>query len=110
MPKASPNGALIITMACMALVLCGALVLTIEYAKTELRVKNGVEQKKPAAAPAGPYAARIKGLDRREFAVTQQGEDEKESFGRYVRTSEPGLYLDVVSGDVLFSSLDKLEP
>jgi len=110
MPRASPNAALIITMAGMAVVLCGGLVVMMEYAKTEIKVRKGSGKAKASAVPEGPYAARIKELTRKEFAVTQLAEDDAAGFERYVRTTEPGLYLDVVSGEVLFSSLDKLEP
>lgn len=110
MPRAAPNVALVVTMAGMAVLLCGGLLVTMEYAKTEIKLRSPGETGKPPAAPEGPFAARIKELDRREYAVTQQGEDDPAFFGRYFRTAEPGLYLDVVSGEVLFSSLDKLEP
>ena len=109
MPRAGPNVALLVTMTGMALVLCGGLMVTMEYAKTELKLKGAGEKGKAPAAPQGKFAARIKELDRDEFAVTQQGQNDSASFGRYVRTAEPGLYLDVVSGEALFSSLDKLE-
>src|SRR6187402_955909 len=98
MPRASPNGALILTMAGMAVVLCGALVVTMEYAKTEIKVRRGEARAKTPAGPENPFATQIKNLTHREFAVTQLGEDDREFAGRHIRTSEPGLYLDVVSG------------
>ncbi|HWB05318.1 MAG TPA: peptide-methionine (R)-S-oxide reductase [Verrucomicrobiales bacterium] len=107
MPKASPRGVLLVSMAGAALVLCGGLIVLMEYAKTELKKKGG--DKTATSGPAGPFAANIKQLTPEAYSVTQGGRDQPGFFGKYVRTKEPGLYLDAVSGEVLFTSLDKLE-
>jgi methionine-R-sulfoxide reductase len=95
-------------MAGMAVVLCGGLAVMTEYAKTEFKGKKGKAQ--TDTGPTGAYAAKIKELRMEVYDVTQAGHDEPELGGKYVRARDPGLYVDVVSGEVLFSSLDKLEP
>ncbi len=96
----------LVAMAGAGVVLCGALAVLTEYANTKIKVKQP-----PAAktGPAGPFAKEIAALPHYSGVVTQVGRDEAEYLGRYVRTTAPGLYLDVVSGEVLFTSLDKLE-
>ena len=44
-----------------------------------------------------------------QYAVTQMGVTEKPYSGKYDRFDEPGIYVDVVSGEPLFSSLDKYD-
>lgn len=109
MRKSSPNVVVGISMAVMAVVLCAAIVMMMEYAKTEIKVRKAQPRSAPPAAPAGPYAERIEQLSRQEYFVTQSGGDDRASLNRYHNFNEPGLYLDVVSDKVLFSSLDKLE-
>lgn len=43
------------------------------------------------------------------YAVTQDGATERPYTGRYDQFDEPGIYVDVVSGEPLFSSLDKYD-
>jgi hypothetical protein len=78
-----------------------------EYAKTEYKVKKGPDQTE--SGPSGPFAAKIKDLKFAVYDVTQAGHDETPADGKYVRTNDPGLYVDVVSSEVLFSSLDKVD-
>jgi peptide methionine sulfoxide reductase MsrB len=98
---------MLVSMGGLALVLCGGLIVMMEYFKTEYRIKK--VNAPAAAAPAGPYDAKLKDLGPQVYSVVHGGLDQPEFFGRYVRTTEPGLYLDIVSGEVLFTSLDKLE-
>lgn len=44
-----------------------------------------------------------------QFAVTQQDATERAFTGEFWDKKEPGIYVDVVSGEPLFSSLDKYE-
>ena len=44
-----------------------------------------------------------------QYRVTQQNATEPAYSGEYDRTFEPGLYVDVVSGEPLFTSLDKYD-
>lgn len=44
-----------------------------------------------------------------QFRVTQQNGTERPGTGAYTATFEPGLYVDIVSGEPLFASSDKFE-
>lgn len=48
-------------------------------------------------------------LDAEEFYVTQQSGTERPGTGKYLYNKEPGIYVDVVSGEPLFASGDKFE-
>ena len=48
-------------------------------------------------------------LTREQFRVTQQGGTESPGTGEYLDNKEPGIYVDVVSGEPLFASSDKFE-
>ena len=43
------------------------------------------------------------------FRVTQQGGTEAPGSGEFVKNKEPGIYVDVVSGEPLFASADKYD-
>jgi peptide-methionine (R)-S-oxide reductase len=51
----------------------------------------------------------IKRLTREQFRVTQQSGTERPGTGEYLKNKEPGIYVDVVSGEPLFVSSDKYE-
>ena len=57
--------------------------------------------KKPAAA--------INALSPEEFRVTQQNGTERPGTGKLLDNKEPGIYVDIVSGEPLFASSDKYE-
>ena len=42
-----------------------------------------------------------------QYRVTQEGDTEQPFTNEYVDTTEPGIYVDVVTGEPLFSSVDK---
>jgi len=44
-----------------------------------------------------------------QFRVTQQDATERPGTGEYLNNKEPGIYVDVVSGEPLFASSDKSE-
>lgn len=44
-----------------------------------------------------------------EYRVTQENGTERPFSGAYWQTAEPGLYVDIVSGEPLFSSRDKFD-
>lgn len=44
-----------------------------------------------------------------QFRVTQQNGTERSGSGEYNRHKEPGIYVDVVSGEPLFASADKYD-
>jgi len=48
-------------------------------------------------------------LSAEQFTVTQKNGTEQPFKNKYWNNSEPGLYVDVVSGESLFSSLDKYD-
>jgi peptide-methionine (R)-S-oxide reductase len=48
-------------------------------------------------------------LTREQFRVTQQSGTERPGTGEYLNNREPGIYVDVVSGEPLFASSDKFE-
>jgi peptide-methionine (R)-S-oxide reductase len=44
-----------------------------------------------------------------QFRVTQQSGTERPGTGQYLNNHEPGIYVDIVSGEPLFASSDKFE-
>jgi peptide-methionine (R)-S-oxide reductase len=53
--------------------------------------------------------AAIGRLTREQYRVTQQSGTEMPGTGEYLHNKEPGIYVDVVSGEPLFASSDKYE-
>ncbi len=51
----------------------------------------------------------IAALSPEQFRVTQQSGTERPGTGRYLNNKEPGIYVDIVSGEPLFASADKYE-
>ena len=52
----------------------------------------------------------ISRLSPEQYRVTQHGATEYPGSGEHLYNSEPGIYVDVVSGEPLFASSDKYEP
>ena len=48
-------------------------------------------------------------LSPEQFRVTQQSGTERPGIGEYLDNHEPGIYVDIVSGEPLFASSDKFE-
>jgi peptide-methionine (R)-S-oxide reductase len=48
-------------------------------------------------------------LSAEQYRVTQQGGTEAPGSGEYVHNKEPGVYVDIVSGEPLFASADKYD-
>ncbi|MBM06998.1 MAG: peptide-methionine (R)-S-oxide reductase [Oceanibulbus sp.] len=48
-------------------------------------------------------------LSPEEFHVTQRSGTERPGTGKYLNNKEPGIYVDIVSGEPLFASGDKYE-
>ena len=48
-------------------------------------------------------------LSPEEFRVTQQNGTERPGTGPLLNNKEPGIYVDIVSGEPLFASCDKYE-
>ncbi|MEZ4660420.1 MAG: peptide-methionine (R)-S-oxide reductase MsrB [Caldilineaceae bacterium] len=51
----------------------------------------------------------IKQLTAEQYRVTQQNATERPGTGQYLYNKEPGIYVDIVSGEPLFASSDKYE-
>jgi peptide-methionine (R)-S-oxide reductase len=51
----------------------------------------------------------ISRLSREQYRVTQQAATEFPGTGEYLYNKEPGIYVDVVSGEPLFASSDKFD-
>jgi peptide-methionine (R)-S-oxide reductase len=54
-------------------------------------------------------AEAVANLTPEQFRVTQQSGTERPWTGEYVDNKEPGIYVDIVSGEPLFASSDKFE-
>ncbi len=48
-------------------------------------------------------------LSPEQYRVTQQSGTERPGTGEYLYNTEPGIYVDIVSGEPLFASSDKYE-
>jgi peptide-methionine (R)-S-oxide reductase len=48
-------------------------------------------------------------LTREQYRVTQEGATERPGTGEYLHNDEPGIYVDVVSGEPLFASSAKYD-
>jgi peptide-methionine (R)-S-oxide reductase len=51
----------------------------------------------------------VSALSPEQFRVTQQSGTERPFTGEYVDNKEPGIYVDIVSGEPLFASSDKFQ-
>ena len=60
-----------------------------------------------AQVQEGPAA--IRNLSPEQYSVTQQDGTELRGTGKYLDNEEPGIYVDVVSGEPLFASWDKFD-
>lgn len=54
-------------------------------------------------------AEAIANLSAEEFRVTQRDGTERPGTGKLLHNKEPGIYVDIVSGEPLFASADKYE-
>jgi peptide-methionine (R)-S-oxide reductase len=48
-------------------------------------------------------------LSAEQYRVTQESDTERPGTGAYLNNKEPGIYVDIVSGEPLFASSDKYE-
>lgn len=51
----------------------------------------------------------VSALSAEEYRVTQQNGTERPGTGAYLGNKEPGIYVDIVSGEPLFASSDKYD-
>ena len=54
-------------------------------------------------------AGAIARLSPEQYGVTQHGDTERPGTGQFLHSKEPGIYVDIVSGEPLFASADKYE-
>jgi len=54
-------------------------------------------------------AEALAALSPEQYRVTQQSGTELPGTGEYLKNKEPGIYVDIVSGEPLFASSDKYE-
>ena len=64
---------------------------------------------KPAIRDFARDEEAVRKLSAEQFRVTQQSGTERPGTGEYLHNEEPGIYVDVVSGEPLFSSIDKFD-
>jgi peptide-methionine (R)-S-oxide reductase len=55
------------------------------------------------------YNEAIRNLSPEQYRVTQQNDTEAPGTGEYLDNKEPGIYVDLVSGEPLFASSDKFD-
>jgi peptide-methionine (R)-S-oxide reductase len=51
----------------------------------------------------------VASLSPEQYRVTQESATERPGTGEYLHNKEPGIYVDIVSGEPLFASSDKFE-
>jgi len=51
----------------------------------------------------------VAALSPEQYRVTQQSDTERPGTGEYLNNKDPGIYVDIVSGEPLFASSDKYE-
>jgi peptide-methionine (R)-S-oxide reductase len=54
-------------------------------------------------------AEAVAALSQEQYRVTQQSGTERPGTGTYLHNKEPGIYVDIVSGEPLFASSDKYD-
>ena len=91
------------------LLLATGLALTSAGAQAPHPVTPARAQAVPAARAGADTAALRRRLTPLQYAVTQQSETEPPFRNAYWDNHHAGIYVDVVSGEPLFSSLDKFE-
>jgi peptide-methionine (R)-S-oxide reductase len=60
-------------------------------------------------APYRKTAEAVARLSKEQYRVTQESATERPGTGAYLDNHEPGIYVDIVSGEPLFASADKFE-
>src|SRR5687768_498472 len=94
----------------LALVIASAVAIPSRSARQRLHAGRS---RSPTGGEAmrkyGSNAEVIAGLTEEQYRVTQQGDTERPGTGEYLHNEEPGIYVDIVSGEPLFASSDKFE-
>jgi peptide-methionine (R)-S-oxide reductase len=71
-------------------------------------VNANTDKERPARSFSKDPAA-ISSLSPEQYRVTQQGATEMPGTGEYLHNDEPGIYVDIVSGEPLFASSAKFD-
>jgi peptide-methionine (R)-S-oxide reductase len=71
------------------------------------RRRQSLEDEKMANYRKTPEA--VASLSPEQYRVTQESATERPGTGAYLHNKEPGIYVDIVSGEPLFASSDKFE-
>ncbi len=95
----------------MSLGLFAGLIASMALAPTAMAQAPAAQAARPAAKKfVKPSEAELKKkLTPIQFSVTQKDATERPFNNAYWNTHEAGIYVDVVSGEALFSSLDKYD-
>ncbi len=67
------------------------------------------ENRRTVMAPYRKTPERVAALTPEQYRVTQQSETERPGTGALLHNKQPGIYVDIVSGEPLFASSDKYE-
>jgi peptide-methionine (R)-S-oxide reductase len=70
---------------------------------------NNLPQKEQPVASYTKTKEAIAKLTPEQFRVTQESGTERPGTGEYLHNKEPGIYVDIVSGEPLFASSDKFD-
>src|SRR5438876_8206098 len=89
--------------------LAAGLVPMVRHGRAQLAEMSSFEQQAMKDFKKPEPAELKKKLSSEQFAVTQQCGTEPAFRNAYWNNHKPGLYVDVVSGEPLFSSLDKFD-
>ena len=76
------------------------------------KMKTGMTKMKTGVTKMTKFTkdqAAISKLTPEQYRVTQQGATERPGTGEYLDNKEPGIYVDIVSGEPLFASSDKFD-
>jgi peptide-methionine (R)-S-oxide reductase len=77
--------------------------------ETKTLAENTAKLQKPTICNFRRSEEAVRKLSPEQFRVTQQAGTERPGTGEYLNNEEPGIYVDVVSGEPLFASSDKFD-
>src|SRR5690348_7783717 len=93
----------------LAMLLTAGLLMKVRYRSVQPAINSTYEPERMNDFKKPDPAQLRKKLSSEQFAVTQQCGTEPPFRNAYWDNHKPGIYVDVVSGEPLFSSLDKFD-